>query len=290
MSVIYPLNVKNFFKQKFQSLKGRLKNYYSNIKYGKNIFLIYSMGKVGTTSVYKLTHKKYPHFPIHHVHFLSDNWVKRILPALNSEFHGNIKVANEVYKSLQRYSTHRIKIITMVREPLMREVSDIFENWRGLLKADSINNLSFQMLKDYLDTHSHEYVLNWFDSEFKEYLDFDIYSAPFDKEKGFSIYKTTKADILCIKLEKLNECITTAIKEFSGLTIENSSSANSSEQKPGKELYRLLNKNYKAPKSKLQTLYQSKYVTHFYNNEEINSFIRKWSHGELQYDSLFGKA
>ncbi len=243
----------------------------------KQIFLVYSMGKVGTTSVYSFIKRNHPDTPLHHVHFLSDNWVKKKLPSLNPEFHGNIAVAEEVYSSLEKHKNRRVKIITMVREPLVREISDIFQNWKGLLNVNAIGDTSAKELSVYLDNHEHEYVLNWFDTEFKEYLGFDIYAHPFDKQKGYSIYKTKNADILCVSTEKLSSCIETAMKEFAGMDIKASKASNTSENKEGKELYNELIKNYKAPKEKLDLLYNSKYVRHFYDEKEIKGFIEKWS-------------
>jgi hypothetical protein len=244
------------------------------------------MGKVGTTTVYSLLNKLYPPVPVFHVHFLSDFWVKEKLPSLDKTFHSNIPIAEKIHASIQQMPDHRIKVITMVREPMGREVSDIFENWKGLLHVNSISELSFTDLEKYLDQHDHEYVLNWFDTEFKAYLHFDIYAEPFDKENGYSIYKTPKADILCIRTEKMNECLVKAMKEFAGVDLVLSASANTSETKEGKELYTELNKNYKASKQKLQTLYTSKLVSHFYTKEEIDKFIKKWSRGEWEYGTL----
>lgn len=272
--------MKNFPSRVLNKIKGKwlgLKNKVRKMLAEKQIFLVYSMGKVGTTSVFSYIKRNHPDIPLHHVHFLSDNWVKKKLPALDPEFHNNIDVAKEVYASLEKNKDRRVKIITMVREPMVREISDIFQNWKGLLKVNSINDVTVKELSAYLDNHDHEYVLNWFDTEFKEYLDFDIYAHPFDKQKGYSIYKTKRADILCVSTEKLNSCIETAMKEFAGMNISAAKSSNTSENKEGKELYRELVKNYKAPKEKIDLLYNSKYVRHFYDEKEIAAFRKQWS-------------
>ncbi|MEO5642589.1 MAG: putative capsular polysaccharide synthesis family protein [Bacteroidia bacterium] len=275
--------MKNFPSRVLNKVKGKwlgLKNKVRKMLAEKQIFLVYSMGKVGTTSVFSYIKRNHPDIPLHHVHFLSDNWVKKKLPSLDAEFHGNITVANEVYASLEKHKDRRVKIVTMVREPMVREISDIFQNWKGLLNVNSINDVSVKELSKYLDNHDHEYVLNWFDTEFREYLDFDIYAHPFDKQKGYSIYKTKRADILCVSTEKLSSCIEEAMKKFAGMNINASRSSNTSENKEGKELYRELVQHYKAPKEKLDLLYNSKYVRHFYDDNEIAGFIKKWSRQE----------
>jgi hypothetical protein len=269
-------------KAKWQGLKRRIKKTFAE----KQIFLVYSMGKVGTTSVYSYIKKFHPEVPLHHVHFLSDNWVKHKLPSLDPEFHNNIQVAETVYASLRNNPRHRVKIITMVREPMVREISDIFQNWKGLLKVNSIEEVPLEKLRNYLDNHNHDYVLNWFDTEFKEYLGFDIYAHPFNKEKGYSIYKLPSVDILCVSTEKIDVCIREAMKEFAGMDIAPAASANKSENKEGKELYRQLVNNYKAPAEKIKLLYDSKYVRHFYTEKEIEGFIRRWSPATTETNSL----
>jgi hypothetical protein len=272
----FPSRLKNYLRRKFRKLK-----------FGNQAFLIYSMGKVGTTTVYSLLKKQYPAIPAFHVHFLSDFWVKEKLPSLDKEFHSNITLAEKIHASLKQLPGHKIKVVTMVREPMVREISDIFENWKGLLHVNSIGELTIDQLKKYLDANDHEFVLNWFDTEFKAYLGFDIYSVPFNKEKGYSIYKTPKADILCIRTDKMNDCLVNAMKEFSGLDLVLSGSANTSENKEGKELYKELSKNYKAPKEKLAALYGSKLVTHFYSEKEIDELVKKWSREEWNFKTLF---
>ena len=270
-------------------IKGKLRQWkerYKKWREKKQLFLIYSMGKVGTTTVHSLIKKQHPQYPIIQVHFMSNNWVKNILPNLDPEFHNNIPIAEKAYALINEHPRHRVKIITMVREPMVREISDIFQNWRGLLKVDAMSELNFPQLKNYLDQHDHNYVLNWFDTEFKSYLDFDIYDYPFDKIKGYSIYKTKKADILVIQTEKMNDCITEAIQKFCGLNVKLTGSTNTIEQKDRKDLYYELAKEYEAPMEKLNLLYNSKLVRHFYTDEAVDTFIKKWSHGKTDLNQV----
>ncbi|HEU4717848.1 MAG TPA: putative capsular polysaccharide synthesis family protein [Bacteroidia bacterium] len=235
------------------------------------------MGKVGTTTVYSHLKTQHPDLPVYHLHFMSDFWVNQKLPSLDPAFHVNIEVARQVQQALKEQPGKRIQIITMVREPMSREISDIFQNWKGLFGVSSVNDLTFSRLKEYLDAHDHEYVLNWFDTEFKAWTGFDIYSVPFNKEKGYSIYHTGKADILCMKTEAMSTCFRKAMREFTHLDIVPVRSSNTSESKEGKQLYSELMSQYEPSPGKLDALYNSKYVRHFYTESEIDAFRRKWS-------------
>ncbi len=240
----------------------------------KNIYLIYTMGKVGSASIYNALKKKKPHSHIFHVHFLSKNWLETILPKTNEVFHSNIKMGTHILNFIKKNPTKRIKVITLVREPVMRAISDLFQNWDHLF--DDIENVEYDKLLKHIEEIDFDYTLNWFDTEFFEYLDVDIYKLHFDKTKGYEIYNYKNLDILCIKLEALNKIGDDALKEFTGKKI-NLVSSNKSSDKKGKDQYNFLKNNVKMNKDMLIDLFHSKYVRHFYNEKEITDFINKWS-------------
>lgn len=247
------------------------------LKFGKQVFLVYSMGKVGSTTVYEAIKDQCREVPVFHVHFLSDFWLKEKLPQMPSFLQTNLISAQRVFEYLEKNPDRRLKIITMVREPLIREISDVFQNWKGLMNIGSIDQLSSDRIKKYIDENNHDYVLSWFDTELKAYLKFDIYTKPFDKQSGYSIYHCDRFDLLVMQLEKMNNCLTKAFAEFTGLRINVPSTANSSEMKEGKSLYQLMKNSYKAGPGKIRALYGSRYVRHFYSDSDIEGFIKKWS-------------
>lgn len=258
-------------------IRSRLNRLLHQWKHGKKVFLIYTMGKVGSTTIYTQLRKKYPYFPVFHLHFLSDEWLHKRLPAMHSFFHANIKQGEHVLQQLDKLKDHRIKIVTLVREPMVREISDIFQNWKGLFDVTSIHDIAPEKFREHLDKHDHDYVLNWFDTEFKSYTGFDIYSKPFDKQKGYSIYSTPRFDILCIQLEKLNDVLPEAMKAFADVELDNGVASNTSETKESKELYRALVSTYKMTESRAEQLYASKYVQHFYSADDIQRFKSRWT-------------
>lgn len=261
----------------FQNLYSKIRRRLFNLRYGKQTILIYTMGKVGSSTIKKNLTEQYPWVTVFHVHFLSDHWVKEILPNEDPFFHGNIREAESIYNYLKKNPGTKIKIITLTREPLVRDISDIFQNWKGRLKGKTITDLTLEEIKSDFDRNQHEYTLNWFDTEFKNYLGFDIYSVPFNKEKGYSIYETPKADILCFQLEKLNDCMEEATGKFLGYPVRMSATTNLSENKEGSNLYKGMTGNYAASPEKLDRIYNSKFVQHFYSDADISRFRKKWS-------------
>lgn len=252
--------------------------YYQKLKKlvhrGDTIFLVYSMGKVGSASIYTSLKNQKPYSDIFHLHFLSKNWLDKLLPKEHESFHSNIKLGNDILKFIKKNPTKRIKIITLVREPVMRGISDIFQNWEHLY--DNIEEVDNKELQKRVEQIGHEYTLNWFDTEFLEYTKIDIYQLPFNKELGYAIYNYDNMDILCIKLESLNEIGSRAMSEFIGEEF-NLISANVSAQKKTRDQYAFLKENVRIEKSKITELYKSKFMRHFYTPTEIDNFSRKWS-------------
>lgn len=237
------------------------------------IFLVYSMGKVGSSAVYQSLKNTFPDSFVFHVHFLSKYRLENLLVKANPVFHHNISKGKEILQVIEDNPEKSLAIITLTREPIIRDMSDLFQNWNHLF-AD-IEKTDFSELQKHIDERNHHYTLNWFDTEFKEYLGFDIYQHPFNKELGFEIYKHRDIDILCIKQEKLKETGSLALKSFVGLDLQ-MLSANQSFEKKGSQLYDFLRKNYVAPQEKIDRVYSSKYIRHFYTDKEINAFISNW--------------
>lgn len=232
------------------------------------------MGKVGSSTIYASLKKEKPNSDVFHIHFLSKNWLDNILPKEHKSFHINIRKGKNLREYINNNPIKRLKIITLVREPVIRGISDFFENWET--RYDNIDKLSLDELTSVLEEEDYNYVLNWFNSEFNNYLKIDFYKYKFNKERGYSIYKFKNFDILCIKLEKLNTVSKSALKKYIKKDIE-LIYTNSSEKKTGNQLYKDIKSNYKIPRDKLLELYDSKYMKHFYTDEEINTFVKKWS-------------
>ncbi len=266
-------------------LKKRLKKTFYllkpfSIRNHRTIILVYSMGKVGSSTIYELLRKTYPCLHVFHVHFLSKNNLENILPAISSKYHWNIGNGKRILEFIRNHPKYPIKIITLVRDPISRDISGIFQNWEAKINNTDYTEVDAEELCRYLDTKDQSYTLSWFDSEFKDYLNFDIYSHTFDKQKGYSIYSHGNVDILCLKLERLDEIYEEAIESFLGKNSIVMKKYNLSVQKKTASLYKELTAKYKADNKKLRAVYDSKFVRHFYTEKEIDAYMDRWSHGQ----------
>ena len=243
------------------------------------LVVVYTMGKVGSSTLAATLRKVLKNRPVFHVHFLSKEWIE-----LNAdiEWHQkNINNANRIKDFIEQHPKTKIKIISIVREPVIRDLSNIFENPHLFFPDKVINEMGFGEFLTKLPKINHDYTLQWFEKEFKAYLGFDIYQHPFDKQSGYSIYQYGNWDILIIKLEKLNDCYKNAFKEFLDIDVQELIIENDSNQVETRKYYSMLKEVYNEPLEELQKIYKSKYMRHFYTNEEIKSLERKWASGKI---------
>jgi hypothetical protein len=243
-------------------------------KYHNHLFLVYTMGKVGSSTIYESLKTTLPTSKIYHTHFLSNHWLQNILPNLDSNYRSNIITGNKIRKILFQNPQKKIVIITLVREPLSREISNIFQNKAAIFNNKQDIETSLQYLNN---SKNYDYTLDWFDTEFKNFTNIDIYDFSFNHQKGFTIIEQHNFKVLCIQLEQLNHCYTKAFQELIDLEIPTLQKANiTNEKSTDKILNQQLRTTFSTSSMLLDKLYNSKYVLHFYTKNQINSFHKKW--------------
>ncbi len=183
----------------------------------------------------------------------------------------------------------RLKVVTSFRDPIAKDVSAEFHG--GFHSSDKMRRQVEGLSLDESIPVIHEMLLKrlrgfneavncfctWFDKCLKPVFDFDIYSHEFDKEKGYQIYHTKDADILCHKLEKFKDCHKEAFEEFLGIKDFPLVNDNSSSTRNYGELYKKTLHSLTVPEDVLDRIYAWRTVRHFYSEKEIEGFKEKWS-------------
>jgi hypothetical protein len=272
--------------------------------------LVYQMGKVGSTSVsFTLKQLGLPN-PIYHVHQLTYEGINRTIEKTKQRLKKNRKSPhlddrNKMYTDLylkyiirhlknNRNLRKRIeknlekipwKILTLVRDPVMREVSNFFsgfhrhpelmDNKGQLLKEKSLRFLEESFAGKF--NNPKNWVLTWFDEEFKKVFGLDVYQFPFSPKKGYSIINSENMRILIIKLERLNQCFGPAIFEFLGKKEVKLIDRNVAKKRFYYSTYKYVLDHISLDHDLCQKIYSSKYARHFYTPEEIGGFVARWS-------------
>ena len=248
--------------------------------------LIFQMGKVGSTTIAASLENH--GIPARHMHTLS--WAG-IQHAENLFRSGPDKALPSWIRHYRGIRTHidrlgsraQWKIITLVRDPFRRYLSDLFQNLDrflpGLEKA-AADPLAI------LRKHIENYLMRfdeksdpaccWFDKELQGVFGVDLLACPFNTAKGYQRYQTKHADILMIRLEDLDSCAAEAMADFLAIDTFQLADSNVSATKPYAALYRRLHDELRFERSLLDRFYSSRVAQHFYTASEIEAFKAKW--------------
>jgi hypothetical protein len=267
-----------------------------NNRKNKPVLMVHTMGKVGSTTVVASLNAcgVQNSMAVYQPHFLSEEGLT-FVERLSTEGVGGwekLSIKNRrallgsrrLNKELgrMRVAGERVKVVAMVRDPVATNLSGLFHNhvwWPAAIKAQCAEpsaDCLVALQRHFLERYPHEVPDTWFDMEVRPVYGVDVFAAPFDRERGFSIYHSDFADVLVLKLEKLNQCAAAAFREFMGLDGFRLVESNKAEDKSYAEIYKVFRKQTTLPESYLDQMYDSRLARHFYSQEELAALRGKW--------------
>jgi len=245
-----------------------------------NAIVVYTYGKVGSSTMYYTLKKYMPLNKIYHSHVLTK---EKLLERLNNGYDEKSKQQAD-QKSLKlnylidKDKKIRLKIISIVREPISRQISDLFENWETIFGNMMFDDLDIKTVEDKLsNSGSMSYLKKWFDEEFKESTGINIFNLNFDKEKGYSIYRFDDFDLLMMKLENIDDIFIEAIQDFLNIEMKRMRVVNTAHDKKGYAKYKQIKKELRIDREILKRNYSKDYIRHFYTDKQISTFVERWS-------------
>ncbi len=260
--------------------------------------LDYQMGKVGSSTVQASLKALDPDRPVYHVHFLNPSRVREIEQQRKKWFrtdkYGLLRrpwLYEFLFEEIQKKKRHW-KVITLIREPIARNLSTFFENLevtaeqggsRYAVRSDyygfdinvDLENLD-PLIKLFFERLIHERPLCYFDDEIKYVFGIDVFQSPFPKNPGYRIYRGDNVDMLLIRLENLDQCAAAAFKEFLDSDAFTLVQCNVASEKVYAPLYKELKSRISLPDAYIDKMYDSKYTRHFYSDDEIRGFRERW--------------
>lgn len=171
----------------------------------ENRILIYQMGKVGSTSLERSIpgavqlHSLYGRPPCHlHEKKLRESVVGRVWIMFRDAF--------------SRFAINRrprIRIITLIRNPLDRNISMFFQDlvfwvreYVENYKPDTREEGDDFLIEAFYKTFDHYYFERWFDNELKRFTGIDLLDVASEQSEVFRVQKG-KFDILFLRMETL---------------------------------------------------------------------------------------
>lgn len=92
--------------------------------------LVYQMGKVGSRTVYRTLESLGLPSPIYHVHVLSPDGIRATWARyhkIGAEMPIHLIAGKEVRRRLDRHPEGEWQVVTLVRDPVARQISELFE-------------------------------------------------------------------------------------------------------------------------------------------------------------------
>jgi len=245
---------------------------------GETPIIVYQMGKVGSSSVVESLQRAGMRL-VFHVHRMNPHNIQEV----REEFlRDNQSPLNEVLgETLYRKVIERgrkAKFITLVREPIGRNISAFFENFSRFTDIDyeKSNHGTEELIDIFINRYNHEVPLTWFDVEMRKTLGIDVYKHAFPKEKGYLRVKGMNSELLILKLETDDLIKEKAITEF--LDTENFTLArnNVGREKVYSQTYQDFIRTLRLPRAYVELMCNAAYTRHFYSEKEIDSIQTRW--------------
>lgn len=227
--------------------------------------IVYHMGKVGSTSVcHTLRHFGVNAYQLYSCYsqFLesyADDWNK--------------------WRSWAENAIQPLKIVSLVREPIIRDISDCFEEYGGdVIPHNLCGNTIEEDVIAHLDRLSKDnYQFAWFDDRMMKFTGVDVYKHNFDKERGWQIIRENNVEILLLQLERLNEN-QEVLGNFVGIADCKIVKANQANNKIYRYVYDEVKRTLRIPRSIINRYYEgNEKMDHFYSKEQQARFLEKLS-------------
>jgi hypothetical protein len=241
--------------------------------------MVHQMGKVGSTTVCKsLRAAGIRPWHLHHVSR------KRWESSRNNYYKtGQYDLPRHFYldymaRKYLEFTNHRVKIISLVRDPIARRISSIFQvpDLHGIDIVNQDASSIARIIEKRLENTDASYVYTWFDKEFKRVHNYDIFENSFNQDEGYGIYASERADILIMQLEQLSRLISTHLSSFIGKPLQMVKANVGREKKRGSK-YKRVKQAIKINTSICHSIYDNRWMRYFYTDDQIRAFVDRWT-------------
>lgn len=253
----------------------KLKYFYSLLI--EDQIIVYQMGKVGSSSIYKSL--KSNGFNVIHAHNFDDCDVYKFYK--NTDGFGcfyplSQRIRRFLSSKLKLYLLRfnkNVKIITCVRDIekviISRYIQDLHLRMVSYHKKQIVYKEMTTMVDEVLENIEQDinldYFLSWFDVELKKNFGLDVYSVEYDRNTGIGIASQFSKPLLVVNMSKVNgNILSSELSKFidsnSEIEIRNS---NVSKEKWYSEIQSMVRKKYAFSSSYKKKIEESKMYKFF---------------------------
>jgi hypothetical protein len=260
----------------------------------RNPILVYQMGKVGSSTVVQVLESLRLPSPVLHLHTLQRHnlaqAISRQRGSVRPRLHEHLLVSGLLIPRLP----FPCRVITLTREPIARVISFVFEDrWKkipdalrrdGTIDVARARHVIEEMLRA---DNGHADPTYWFEEELQAVFGMDVFSRPFDRERGYMQLERDEISLLVLRLEDLDRVLAPALAHFLDVPAEKirPSSANVGARKGYGATLKEVKATLQLPDELLDRIYGTRYAQHFYA-EEAALLRSKWARRE---EAMAGK-
>lgn len=192
----------------------------------------------------------------------------------------------EEIKKVVQSRKEKIKIITLFRDPVARNLSSVFEAFKTLW-VDTVDETSkFSHIHDLINYWLQEKIysnsiIRWFDEQLYGVFELDILEYQFDKQSGFCYIENEWAECLILRTDKIDDN-QAVLQQFCGMPELTLTRHNTASEKWYNELYKSFISSYKPDTKTIDMLYNNPVMDWFFTAEEIEELRNKWIKKEGQ--------
>ncbi len=197
------------------------------------------------------------------------------------------------YEEMLQGTMQGKKCITLVREPIARQISAFFQVLYGRREGSRrlfqrrIADMGLQSaLRRYMLSTRDEFktwfeneflpIETWFETEFQPTTGIDVFRHPFDVEKGYTIIRENGVEVLLMTMEHLSS-LEGVIGEFVGNSDFMLPKENVGAEKDYARLYQETLDTFEIPREFYDHYYKdSPLMKHFYSQADIEKFAARW--------------
>lgn len=179
-------------------------------------------------------------------------------------------------------------IVTAVREPVARTLSHIFwhcHHFRGPGIPIRIGATDAASILEGLRPFPYDEPARawwrrdpWFDANLRDVFGVDVFAEPFDAERGWTVYEKEHARVLLVRMESFAR-LREALATFYGIQTDDVRvvHSNRSEEFAYSDQYEAVKRDLNLSSGLLDEIYESRFVRHFYTDDEVAAFKARWS-------------
>lgn len=242
--------------------------------------IVHQMGKVASTSV-NTSLARLGCYDVFHTHRLNRRtldirlslYKRKDIPVPRVDAQGDFICENFIK------SGRKVLLVSLVREPIARNISAYFENLDNLWGVENAHTSipMADLLNKFVQDYDHEIPSKWFDTEVRDTVGIDVFDYSFPMEAGYGLISNEKADLLIMKHDLDDDSKGVALGELLGVGPVSVEQANVSQNKKYGDVYSSFREQIRLDPQFVRDTLNSQYAKHFYCENDLRKFYERWA-------------